>query len=308
MATPSYLRSPFRVTKRLKICPTSTLQQRTHATHRSPFLDMLKDDFDNVNDAAKSASLSSTIARRLYLTLIPEPPALPSQPPRNPLTILSTQISPLTLAADFAMRAAYYLHLPAKGPVPLPRITERWTVPRSNFVHKKSQENFERVTVRRLVQIQDGDAEVVKAWLGFLMKYCVSGVGMKANIWEHEGVGEKRGVEEIVKEVEQGMEGRWNLFGRIGRGVGPEHVASSSADEAVMEAVRKQLGGVEIEEVREGVEEKPGTAAGLSRKEHSMQVRSSNELPPTASANPLTEASTAESKITSSEEPSNKDR
>ncbi|KAF2231896.1 ribosomal protein S10, partial [Viridothelium virens] len=130
------------------------------------------------------------------------------------LQLRSFSVRQLTLAADFAMRAAYYLHLPAKGPVPLPRITERWTVPRSNFVHKKSQENFERVTVRRLVQIQDGDGEVVKAWLGFLMKYCVSGVGMKANLWEYEGVGERKGVEEMVKEAEQGMEGRWNLFGR----------------------------------------------------------------------------------------------
>ena len=42
--------------------------------------------------------------------------------------------------ADFAMRAAYYLGLPAKGPIPLPRKIERWTVPRANFVFKKSQE------------------------------------------------------------------------------------------------------------------------------------------------------------------------
>lgn len=90
--------------------------------------------------------------------------------------------------ADFAMRAAYYLGLPARGPIPLPRITERWTVPRANFVFKKSQENFERITLRRLIQIQDGHPDVVKAWLAFLQKHQFHGVGMKANIWEYESL------------------------------------------------------------------------------------------------------------------------
>lgn len=92
--------------------------------------------------------------------------------------------------ADFALRAAYYLHLPARGPVPLPRITERWTVPRGNFVHKKSQENFERITMRRLIQIQDGHPETVEIWLAFIRKHAYYGVGMKANVWEHEKLGE----------------------------------------------------------------------------------------------------------------------
>lgn len=91
--------------------------------------------------------------------------------------------------ADFAMRAAYYLKLPAKGPVPLPKIVQRWTVLKSNFIHKESQENFERITLRRLIQIQDGDSEVVKIWLAYLRRYAFWGVGMKANVWEFEGLG-----------------------------------------------------------------------------------------------------------------------
>jgi ribosomal protein S10 len=91
--------------------------------------------------------------------------------------------------ADFAMRAAYYLGLPASGPTPLPKIIERWTMPRSNFVHKKSQENFERITLRRLVQIQDGHPETVQVWLAFLRKHAFYGVGMKANVWQHEELG-----------------------------------------------------------------------------------------------------------------------
>jgi ribosomal protein S10 len=79
--------------------------------------------------------------------------------------------------------------LPAYGPVPLPRIVERWTVPRGSFIHKKSQENFERRTVRRLIQIKDADPEVVEIWLGFLRKYAYYGIGMKANVWEFTKLG-----------------------------------------------------------------------------------------------------------------------
>lgn len=91
--------------------------------------------------------------------------------------------------ADFALRAAYYLNIPASGPVPLPRIVERWTVIRSPFVHKKSKENFERITCRRLIQLQDGHPEAVQAWLAFLRKHAFHGVGMKANVFEHASLG-----------------------------------------------------------------------------------------------------------------------
>jgi small subunit ribosomal protein S10 len=53
-------------------------------------------------------------------------------------------------------------------------------------VHKKSQENFERKTLRRLIQIQDGHPEVVQAWLAYLEKRAYYGIGMKANVWEWE--------------------------------------------------------------------------------------------------------------------------
>ena len=101
----------------------------------------------------------------------------------------SYNVRNLEFFADFAMRAAYYLGLPAYGPVPLPRIVERWTVPRAPFVFKKSQENFERKTLRRLIQIKDGHPETVEIWLAFLKKHAYYGVGMKANIWTYEGLG-----------------------------------------------------------------------------------------------------------------------
>ena len=110
--------------------------------------------------------------------------------PSCDLQLRSYSVRSLEFFADFALRAAYYLNLPAFGPVPLPRITERWTVPRSSFIFKKSQENFERITVRRLVQIRDGNPETVQLWLAFLQKHAYSGVGMKANMWEFSKLGQ----------------------------------------------------------------------------------------------------------------------
>ena len=109
--------------------------------------------------------------------------------PTCDLQLRSYSVRNLELMSDFALRAAYYLGLPASGPVPLPRKTERWTVIRSNFVHKKSQENFERITMRRLIQIKDGHPDVVQIWLAYLRKHAYHGVGMKANVWEFEELG-----------------------------------------------------------------------------------------------------------------------
>ena len=109
--------------------------------------------------------------------------------PSCDLQLRSYNVRNVEFFADFALRAAYYLYLPAVGPIPLPRITERWTVPRSNFVNKKSQENFERITLRRLVQIHDGNPETIEIWLAFLRKHAYYGIGMKANVWQHESLG-----------------------------------------------------------------------------------------------------------------------
>ena len=105
------------------------------------------------------------------------------------LQLRSFSVRNVEFMADFAMRAAYYLNLPASGPTPLPKKRKRWTVLRSNFVNKKSQENFEQITLRRLVQIQDGDPETVQIWLAFLRKHQLYGVGMRANIWQYEPLG-----------------------------------------------------------------------------------------------------------------------
>ena len=109
--------------------------------------------------------------------------------PACDLQLRSYSVRNLELMSDFALRAAYYLGIPASGPVPLPKLVERWTVSRSPHVNKKSQENFERITLRRLIQIQDAHPEVVQTWLAFIRKHAYYGVGMKANVWEYEKLG-----------------------------------------------------------------------------------------------------------------------
>ncbi|PKS11857.1 hypothetical protein jhhlp_001151 [Lomentospora prolificans] len=130
--------------------------------------------------------------------------------PSCDLQLRSYSVRSLEFYADFALRAAYYLKLPAFGPVPLPRITERWTVPRSSFIFKKSQENFERITMRRLIQIRDGNPETVQIWLAFLQKHAYAGVGMKANLWEF---GKLAPDGDLEANASQELEERWSHFG-----------------------------------------------------------------------------------------------
>ncbi|KAJ5204051.1 uncharacterized protein N7498_004930 [Penicillium cinerascens] len=130
------------------------------------------------------------------------------------LQLRSYSVQNVEFFADFAIRAAYYLNLPASGPVPLPRIVERWTVPRSNFVHKKSQENFERITLRRLIQIKDGNPQAVQAWLAFLRKHAFYGVGMKANVWEHDSLDVAKSMDASLPEVEKTLRPHLEQFGQ----------------------------------------------------------------------------------------------
>ncbi|KAK8058910.1 37S ribosomal protein S10 [Apiospora phragmitis] len=125
--------------------------------------------------------------------------------PTCDLQLRSFSIPNLEFFCDFAIRAAYYLDLPAFGPVPLPKITERWTVPRSHFIFKKSQENFERITRRRLIQIRDGHPESVQIWLAFLQKHAYYGIGMKANVW---------GVHQTCQGMTEAIEDKMKLLGR----------------------------------------------------------------------------------------------
>ncbi|KAL7627122.1 mitochondrial 37S ribosomal protein rsm10 [Parahypoxylon ruwenzoriense] len=136
--------------------------------------------------------------------------------PTCDLQLRSFSIPNLEFFCDFALRAAYYLNLPAFGPIPLPRITERWTVPKSHFIFKKSQENFERVTRRRLIQIRDGHPETVQIWLAYLQKHAYYGIGMKANLWEFSSLDPGKVMDAEEKSLQQIVEKKLESFGRNG--------------------------------------------------------------------------------------------
>ncbi|SJX65945.1 related to RSM10-mitochondrial ribosomal protein, small subunit [Sporisorium reilianum f. sp. reilianum] len=95
----------------------------------------------------------------------------------------------LDLFADFARRAAFAIGIPAGGVAHLPTRTSLWTVPRSPFVHKKSQENFWRKTHSRAIKLYDANDQVVDRWLHFLRIHALPGVGQKAELFRYHEVG-----------------------------------------------------------------------------------------------------------------------
>lgn len=94
----------------------------------------------------------------------------------------------LDFFGDFALRAAYYLDIPASGVVPLPTKRERWTVIRAPFVHAKSKENFLRLTHKRVIKAYDATPEVIDLWVSYLAKHSNSGVGIKVTTYQRESV------------------------------------------------------------------------------------------------------------------------
>ncbi|KAK9236711.1 ribosomal protein S10 domain-containing protein [Lipomyces kononenkoae] len=90
--------------------------------------------------------------------------------------------------AEFAMRAAFYLNMPVRGPVYVPKRTERWTIVKSPFAHAKTKVNFERVTHKRLIHVLDAHMDTIETWLGFLRKYELAGVAMKAHLYNYEAI------------------------------------------------------------------------------------------------------------------------
>ena len=69
------------------------------------------------------------------------------------------------------------------GPIPLPTVTNRWTVNRSPHVDKKSREQFEVRTHKRLLDILDPTSQTVDA----LMKLDLpAGVEVEIKAFEKE--------------------------------------------------------------------------------------------------------------------------
>ena len=101
----------------------------------------------------------------------------------------SHHIPLLKLFTHFALHAASSLGIPASNVIPLPTQRSLWTVIRSPFAHKKSQENFERKVHKRAIKAWDADPEVVQHWVSYLRKNAMPGVGMKVTTWERIPIG-----------------------------------------------------------------------------------------------------------------------
>ena len=90
----------------------------------------------------------------------------------------------LKLFTHFALHAASSLGIPASNVVLLPTQRSLWTVIRSPFAHKKSQENFERKVHKRAIKVWDANPEVVQHWISYLRKHAMPGVGMRVTTWD----------------------------------------------------------------------------------------------------------------------------
>lgn len=127
-----------------------------------------------------------------------EPPTLPPTHRIHVATLAIEAYNPdkeqLPLVTGFALQAAYHLGIPVTRPASMPIKTELHTVLRSGFVHKKSQENFWRLTHRRVIKAYDANEEVVNRWINYLRQEGVRGtnVGIKAQrfLYRQPGWGE----------------------------------------------------------------------------------------------------------------------
>lgn len=69
----------------------------------------------------------------------------------------------LDQAASDIVRTVEKTGAEVSGPIPLPTRTQRWTVLKSPHVDKKSREQFELKTHKRLIEIPDPRAQTVDA-------------------------------------------------------------------------------------------------------------------------------------------------
>lgn len=79
--------------------------------------------------------------------------------------------------------------IPVSGAAPAKNRKSLWTVLKGPFVHKKAQENFERITSKRVVRVYDANEEVVEKWLHYLRIHSMVGVDMRAEIFRKRPVG-----------------------------------------------------------------------------------------------------------------------
>lgn len=93
--------------------------------------------------------------------------------------------SDLEFTGHYIRQVAYAAGIPCSGLVTLPTKTERWCVPKSHFIHKKSQEVFERKSHKRLLQLKDVHPTTLKHFYAFIKEHCPVSVGFRIQTYEY---------------------------------------------------------------------------------------------------------------------------
>ncbi|KAH9848198.1 ribosomal protein S10 [Lenzites betulinus] len=136
----------------------------------------------------------------------------------------------LDLFVHFVGHAATALGIPVSKPVHLPTQRRLWTVIRGPFVHKKSQENFERRTHKRLIKAWDANPEAVDMLVQYLEKHLAAGVGMRAVKWTRApvGVGRKT-LESVMGELRLDQQVRAEKVKALGEQIVKEELAAAAS-------------------------------------------------------------------------------
>ena len=101
---------------------------------------------------------------------------------------------------DFAQRAAGALKMPCSGRIPRETIKERWTVPRASFVYHKAQDQFERRTHRRAINIYNTSPETLNIWLAYIYRRAPSFVKFKTQLVVYEDMDCSKSMEKLENE------------------------------------------------------------------------------------------------------------
>ncbi|KAI0338149.1 ribosomal protein S10 [Trametopsis cervina] len=133
----------------------------------------------------------------------------------------------LDLFTLFVKHSASALAIPISRPTMLPTQRSLWTVPRSPFVHKKSQENFDRKTHKRAIKAWDADPEVVERWVRYLQLHPLAGVGMRVVRWERAPVGVGKKIVEALQGQVGVEETSKQQVERLGRQIVEQELAAA---------------------------------------------------------------------------------
>ncbi|EPX71176.1 ribosomal protein subunit S10 [Schizosaccharomyces octosporus yFS286] len=120
------------------------------------------------------------------------------------LRIKSYETNELDFYSDFICRAAYYMKIPMRGPRPLPKKVESWTLLRSPFVHKGSQENFERITHTRLFKLYNINPSQLEIFLAYVRKNNMPSLTLEAKMVEYEDLEVAARIRSLLPAEEQG--------------------------------------------------------------------------------------------------------